>query len=355
MLHEMTHVFQYKMLFQGNLAQGGRPPARPPGSWRAWRATWRKDESQRDKMYLRDAVVNDTSPRSPAPTSPASSPTASATRSSTSSRSAGARKGSSTSSTRSATPSASRVDRAVKRAFKLDAGGLRHRVPALAAQEVPAGAGQDRRALGLRPRLPHRGRAAGGGPATSPVASPSGDLVAALSVYRGKVDVVLYDTKSRKLLRNLTKGYLERLPVPGRRRSWSLGRQLGARHRLLAGRQHGRRLRQARAGAEPAADGRAQRRRARGRRDGRHRAAGGPRLLAGRQDGRLLRLAQRPVRHLPPRPRHQDDHQLHPRRGLRRRPHLLARRPLAGLRLHGAAAAARSSASISTIRASATR
>src|SRR6185295_19726068 len=41
----------------------------------------------------------------------------------------------------------------------------------------------------------------------SPAASPSGDLVAALTAYKGDIDVVLYDTKNRKPLRNLTRGF----------------------------------------------------------------------------------------------------------------------------------------------------
>ncbi len=52
-----------------------------------------------------------------------------------------------------------RVDRAIKRAFKLERGGVRHRVPPLAAQEVPAVADRDRRAGGLRADLPRQGRA----------------------------------------------------------------------------------------------------------------------------------------------------------------------------------------------------
>src|SRR5258708_17625627 len=39
------------------------------------------------------------------------------------------------------------------------------------------------------------------------VASPSGDLVAAFSAYRGKVDVVLFDARKRTFIRNLTKPF----------------------------------------------------------------------------------------------------------------------------------------------------
>ena len=43
--------------------------------------------------------------------------------------------------------------------------------------------------------------------ATSPVVSPSGDLVAAIGTPDGALDVVLYDAKKRRSVRNLTKGY----------------------------------------------------------------------------------------------------------------------------------------------------
>ena len=42
---------------------------------------------------------------------------------------------------------------------------------------------------------------------TSPVASPSGDLVAAFSTYQDDIDIVLFDTQEREPVLNLTKGY----------------------------------------------------------------------------------------------------------------------------------------------------
>ena len=41
---------------------------------------------------------------------------------------------------------------------------------------------------------------------TSPIASPSGDLVAAFSTVKGDLDLVLFDAENRRMLRNLTKG-----------------------------------------------------------------------------------------------------------------------------------------------------
>src|SRR5206468_11638674 len=61
MLHEMTHIFQFKMLFQGSLAKA---VASGPPTWfmEGMASYMAKDESQRDRMYLRDAVVNDRIP-----------------------------------------------------------------------------------------------------------------------------------------------------------------------------------------------------------------------------------------------------------------------------------------------------
>ena len=99
------------------------------------------------------------------------------------------------------------MDRAVKRAFKLEPEDfdiefrrwLRKKyLPELVQTGEPSDFGHVFRIKRTTQE---------GSESTSPVASPSGDLVAALSVYRGKIDVVLYDTKSRKLLRNLTRGF----------------------------------------------------------------------------------------------------------------------------------------------------
>ena len=61
MLHEMTHIFQYHMLFGGNLSKG---VASTPPLWfmEGMASYMAEDETARDKMYLRDAVVNDRIP-----------------------------------------------------------------------------------------------------------------------------------------------------------------------------------------------------------------------------------------------------------------------------------------------------
>src|SRR6185436_15984869 len=60
-LHELTHIFQYHMLFQGSLAKA---VATGPPTWfiEGMASYMAKDESARDKMFLRDAVVNDQIP-----------------------------------------------------------------------------------------------------------------------------------------------------------------------------------------------------------------------------------------------------------------------------------------------------
>jgi hypothetical protein len=205
MLHEMTHIFQFKMLFQGSLARAAT--SGPPFWFMEGMASYMaKDESQRDKMYLRDAVVNDIIP--------------SVTRTNFSGFFAyrfghavfdfiedrWGKEGFLDFLYEVRNTLGSRVDRAVKRAFKLEPEDfdvefrrwLRKKyLPALVQTGEPSDFGHVFRIENVEQ----------GTYTTTPVASPSGDLVAALSIYRGKIDLVLYDTKSRKLIRNLTRGF----------------------------------------------------------------------------------------------------------------------------------------------------
>jgi Tol biopolymer transport system component len=205
MLHEMTHIFQFKMLFQGSLARAAT--SGPPFWFMEGMASYMaKDESQRDKMYLRDAVVNDIIP--------------SVTRTNFSGFFAyrfghavfdfiedrWGKEGFLDFLYEVRNTLGSRVDRAVKRAFKLEPEDfdiefrrwLRKKyLPALVQTGEPSDFGHVFRIENVEE----------GTYTTTPVASPSGDLVAALSIYRGKIDIVLYDTKSRKLIRNLTRGF----------------------------------------------------------------------------------------------------------------------------------------------------
>ena len=203
-LHELTHIFQYHMLFQGSLAKA---VASAPPTWfmEGMASYMAKDETARDKMFLRDAVVNDRIP--------------SVTRADFGGFFAyrfghavfdfieerWGREGFLDFIYEIRNTIGSRVDRAVQRTFKIEPEDfdlefrrwLRKKyLPELVATGEPGDFG---RVFRINRQT--------GGPVLSPTASPSGDLVAAVSAYRGDIDVVLFDTEKRELIRNLTKGY----------------------------------------------------------------------------------------------------------------------------------------------------
>ncbi|HJX27829.1 MAG TPA: BamA/TamA family outer membrane protein [Thermoanaerobaculia bacterium] len=201
-LHELTHIFQYHMLFQGSL---GKAVAATPPTWfmEGMASYMAKDESARDKMFLRDAVVNDNLP-------------------SITQNFGGffayryghalfdfveerwGKEGFLDFIYELRNTIGARVDRAVERAFKLDAEEfdiefrrwLRRKY---LSELVETGEPSD---FGRRFR---NEEAIGQNYATSPVASPSGDLIASFNAYRGDIDVILYDTEKRTFLRSLTK------------------------------------------------------------------------------------------------------------------------------------------------------
>ena len=84
--------------------------------------------------------------------------------------------------------------------------GVRLPLPLLASQVLPGRCSErgDPREFG--PAVPGASGDVGCDYETSPVASPSGDLIAAFSTYKEDVDVVLFGVPDRKLYRNLTKG-----------------------------------------------------------------------------------------------------------------------------------------------------
>ncbi|HXU46014.1 MAG TPA: hypothetical protein VN783_10850 [Thermoanaerobaculia bacterium] len=220
--HELTHIFQYQILFQGRLAEAA---ATSPPTWfmEGMASYMAKDESARDKMYLRDAVVNDQIP-------------------SINDDVEGffayrfghalfdfvedrwGKDGFLDFVYETRNSLGSRVDRAVKRTFKLDIEDfdaefrrwLRKKyLPQLVATGEPGD-------FGRLFRIESRSRTY----ETSPTASPSGDLVASFSAYRGDVDVVLFDARKRRLLRNLTKGYTSQYQYPVAQ-ELELGRKTG--------------------------------------------------------------------------------------------------------------------------------
>ena len=60
-LHELTHIFEYEVFFQGKL---GKTVAANPPTWlmEGLASFMAQDEDSRDRMVLRDAVVNDRIP-----------------------------------------------------------------------------------------------------------------------------------------------------------------------------------------------------------------------------------------------------------------------------------------------------
>jgi len=202
--HELTHIFQYHILFQGSVTRS--LTSNPPLWFMEGMASFMaQDETTRDKMFLRDAVVNDRIP----PVSRWS--------------------GSGFFAYRMGhavfdfiverwgwegfvdfiyeyrNTIGGRIARAIQRTFRMEPEEfdqefrlwLRKRYLAeLLETGEPAEFGR-----------PFRGK--GGRPAAeiSPVPSPSGDLVAVFSQATGDVDIVLYDTENRRFLRNLTSGF----------------------------------------------------------------------------------------------------------------------------------------------------
>jgi len=202
--HELTHIFQYHILFQGNL---GKALASQPPTWvmEGMASYVAKDESTTDLMVLRDAVVNDNIPRM------------------TEQNVTGFfayRIGHAAFDYMEETYGADgfrdfvfelrntlggRVGRAIQRAFNIEPEEfdddfrrwLRKKyLPELVRTGEPGDFGRPFR---VQRGLPSQ--------EMSPTASPSGDLVASFTSERGELDISLFDTRKRRVVRNLTKGY----------------------------------------------------------------------------------------------------------------------------------------------------
>ena len=211
MLHEMTHIFQYHMLFGGNLSKG---VASAPPTWfmEGMASYMAKDESARDKMYLRDAVVNDRIP-----------PVNVDFGGFFAYRFGHAvfdyieerwgEEGVRDFVIETRNTLGGRVGRSLERTFGLDAEDFnadfrRWLRKKYLPEFVETGEPGD---FGRRFRQGKGAQAV----QTSPAASPSGDLLVAFSTtgtaYSNptapEVDVVLYDARKREVIRNLTKGF----------------------------------------------------------------------------------------------------------------------------------------------------
>ena len=203
-LHELTHIFQYHILYGGKVS---RTLASQPPTWliEGMASYYAQDESTDDKMFLRDAVVNDLVPAI------------------TQAQGGGffayrfghavfdfmeerwGDEGVLDFLFEYRSTLGGNIDRALRRAFRVEAEDfdadfrrwLREKyLPELVKTGEPSYFGR---------RFLHERRA--NAEFFSPVASPSGDLVAALGNPEGKLDVLLFDSLERKPVRNLTKGW----------------------------------------------------------------------------------------------------------------------------------------------------
>ena len=210
-MHELTHIFEYHILFQGSLA---RAVAQAPPTWmmEGFASYMADDEESWEKMYLRDAVVNDLIP----PISRVDFGGYMAYRFGHAFfdfvEERWGDDGVQDFIYELRNTIGSRADRAVERAFRIEPEEfdiefrrwLRERyLPQLVASGEPLDYGRPYR-VEDRPNTSE----------TSPVVSPSGDLAAAFSTLAGEVDVVLFDNRRRRFLRNLTAGYANDYQYP---------------------------------------------------------------------------------------------------------------------------------------------
>ncbi|HYO77381.1 MAG TPA: collagenase, partial [Thermoanaerobaculia bacterium] len=208
--HELTHIFEYELLFQGKF--GKTITANPP-TWlmEGLASFMAQDEDSRDRMVLRDAVVNDRIPRityNPQGYFAYRFGHAVFKYMQQQYGDDGVRDfiyeyrntlGSS-------------VDRALKRAFDVtpDEFDSRFRtwlrkqyLPALVAKGEPQEYGEP---FKINPNNPSN--------ELSPVPSPSGDLLVGFTTYKEEVDLALLNIPERRLLKNLTAGYTSEYEYP---------------------------------------------------------------------------------------------------------------------------------------------
>jgi Tol biopolymer transport system component len=200
-LHELTHIFQYHVVFGGRTGRGVAANA-PLWFMEGMASYMEGEESARDKMFVRDAVVNDNIP----PITRANVGGFLAYRFGYSVfefiEDRWGNEGFRDFVLETRNTFGARVGKAVERAFQMspedfDAEYRRWARRRYLTELLETGADFGRlfRAHPYRPSQE-----------ISPVASPSGDLVAAFSTAKNDVDVVLFDAENRTFLRNLTKG-----------------------------------------------------------------------------------------------------------------------------------------------------
>jgi hypothetical protein len=204
--HELTHVFQFEILFGGNYLRAATTNA-PQWLMEGMASYFGNDEDNKDRMVLRDAVLSDQVPE-------------------VSQKGVSGyfayRFGHAVFDFISAewgkdavrefvfefrTVIGASIDKAAKRAFNVSAEDfdikfrrfLRQRYLKILTEK---GEPTD---FGERFKIEDTPSAE-----LSPRAYPSGDFVAAISTYKDKADVVMMSTRDRKLYKNLTRGYTTR-------------------------------------------------------------------------------------------------------------------------------------------------
>ncbi|HVR28788.1 MAG TPA: hypothetical protein VMS86_04575 [Thermoanaerobaculia bacterium] len=204
--HELTHIFQYHILFSGSL---GKSLTAAPPLWfmEGMASYYGQDETASDRMFLVDAVVNDLLP----PITEANIGGFFAYRYGHAAfdfiEDRWGKDGLRDFLYEFRNTLGARVGRAIERAFRVEPEDfdaefrrwLRQKyLPQLVVTGEPSDFG--------RPFRTDRGQGGRGSQELSPISSPSGDLVAAFSTLRNDVDLVLFDAQRRRFLRNLTRG-----------------------------------------------------------------------------------------------------------------------------------------------------
>jgi Tol biopolymer transport system component len=202
--HELTHVFEYEILFQGKL---GKEVTSNPPTWlmEGLASFMGNDEDSKDRMVLRDAVVNDQVPA----ISHAQGGGYFAYRFGHAVFQYIQQKygweGVRDFIYEYRNTLGNSIDKALKRAFDLKPDEFdsqfrtwlrKQYLPALVAKGEPQEYGDPFKIADFVESED-----------ISPVPSPSGDLLASYATYKDNVDVILYNIPERRMLRNLTAGY----------------------------------------------------------------------------------------------------------------------------------------------------
>jgi hypothetical protein len=209
--HELTHIFEYEILFQGKF--GKTVTANPPQWLMEGLASFMgNDEESRDRMILRDAVVNDRIPSiTQNPEGYFSYRFGHAVFKYIQQKYGWEGLRDFIYEYRNTLGNS--VDKAIKRALDLTPEEFNTRfrtwlrkqyLPALVAKGEPIEYGEPFR---INTEVSQSDE-------ISPIPSPSGDLLAGFTTYKEDVDVVIFKMPDRKMWKNLTAGYTNKYEYP---------------------------------------------------------------------------------------------------------------------------------------------